>query len=287
MPCSRDTVNPPAPITTVMISGIHSRPKTRKTADPRPLRLFRDPSRAQGIGERSRARLRGAGRRPDRWLTSRRPAAATSDGSPVAHIALKHRNQPPLPFPRPRHLTARSRHRPRHTHTAAPRMRWKSQARHAAINPNGRFGERNRRCPLYRLVHDAICDRKYAVRKPRFRRLSSRNRHVRRRPAVTQLNFQGAGAEERGANLRCGRRSSALASPGDRCRVGEVDWGGRSAGPLFRGAPVFHLPQRCAYISQPRARHRSPNAVLRVLRGHIRTSSDFVEIPGPFCWPLV
>ena len=34
MPCSRDTVNPPAPITTSMTSGIHSRLRTLKIANP-------------------------------------------------------------------------------------------------------------------------------------------------------------------------------------------------------------------------------------------------------------
>jgi len=36
MPCSRDTVNPPAPITTSMTSGIHSRLRTPKIVNPSP-----------------------------------------------------------------------------------------------------------------------------------------------------------------------------------------------------------------------------------------------------------
>src|SRR6478736_465662 len=61
MPCSRDTVNPPAPITASMTSGIHSRLRSLKIADPGFRRLFRDPPCARGAGEGWRAgRRRGS-----------------------------------------------------------------------------------------------------------------------------------------------------------------------------------------------------------------------------------
>ena len=53
MPCSRDTVNPPAAITTSMTSGIHSRLRT--------LKIVRDPPRACGAGEGSQKSGSAAG----------------------------------------------------------------------------------------------------------------------------------------------------------------------------------------------------------------------------------
>jgi Tetracyclin repressor-like, C-terminal domain len=87
-----------------------------------------------------------------------------------------------------------------------------------------------------RLVPNTASDRNaYRVRTgtvPIFFRTPHKSSHVRSAGVVQQ----GAGGN---------RRSSALASPGDGCRVSNVDWGSPQPrrGPLFRRAPLFRLPQ--------------------------------------------
>ena len=77
----------------------------------------------------------------------------------------------------------------------------------------------------------------------------------------------------------CGgdRRSRALASPGEGCRVSDVDWGRQPRrGPLFRRAPLFQLPQRGA----PASRSRGMGAVVEHgVRGVARARSE-VAIAG-------
>jgi hypothetical protein len=77
----------------------------------------------------------------------------------------------------------------------------------------------------------------------------------------------------------CGgdRRSRALDSPGEGCRVSDVDWGRQPRrGPLFRRAPLFQLPQRGA----PASRSRRLGAVVEHgVRGVAPARSD-VAIAG-------
>ena len=130
MPCSRDTVNPPAPITTSMTSGIHSRLRTLKIPNRRFRRLFRDSPRARGASEGWRASRRRVSPRPDHWLTSRRSAMATSDGA-CATSRIPGSTTPPNlpPVSIPPHVTRSSMqlHIGHDTQTAAHRMRWASQ----------------------------------------------------------------------------------------------------------------------------------------------------------------
>jgi hypothetical protein len=83
--------------------------------------------------------------------------------------------------------------------------------------------------------------------------------------------------KEEAPTCRGARGSRALASPGDRCRVGDVDRCRQPRrGPLFRGAPPFHLPQRGAPAS--RSRRLVPVVEHRV-RGVARARS-YVAIAG-------
>src|SRR5271166_4967371 len=168
MPCSRDTVNPPAAITTTMTNGIHSRLRTPKIANPRFRRLFRDPPRARGAGEGWGAGRKKGGRRPDRWLTSRRSATAPSDRASATSRTSFSTTAPDLP-PVSRAGDMLAARTVNYASAATPlptvhRMGWASQANPAAVTSNvRRLGDRDQiltskpcRWPPHRLFPNAI-----------------------------------------------------------------------------------------------------------------------------------
>ena len=139
MPCSRDTVKPPATTTTSMTSGTHSRLRTLKIENPPFRRLFRDPC-ARGAGER----LASTSQKSGSAARSLANVSATLGGGigPGVRDARAHRcsttalNLPPVSTPRRMSVVGHTTtHRPRHPSTLH-RMWWASQAGRATVTSN-------------------------------------------------------------------------------------------------------------------------------------------------------